>query len=32
VYRNNSWGIANTISINNNGVWTLPIKYVKYFK
>ncbi len=31
-YRNNSWGIANTISVNNNGVWSLPIKYVKYFK
>lgn len=32
VFRNNSWGIANTIHINQNGTWILPLKYVKYFK
>lgn len=32
VFRNNSWGIANTIRINQNGTWILPLKYVKYFK
>lgn len=32
VFRNNSWGIANTISINDKGTWSLPLKYVKYFK
>ncbi len=32
VFRNNSWGIAKNISVNDQGVWVLPIKYVRYFK
>lgn len=31
-YRKNSWGISKTFSINNNGMWCLPLRYVKYFK
>jgi hypothetical protein len=27
-----TWGIAETFSVNNEGVWELPKKYVKYFK
>ena len=32
LFRNNSWGIAEKVSVNNSGVWVLPKKYVKYFK
>lgn len=32
LFRKNSWGIAERISVNSNGVWELPKKYVKYFK
>jgi len=32
MFRNNSWGIAEIISVNDNGIWDLPKKYVKYFK
>jgi hypothetical protein len=32
MYRNNSWGIAEKFSVNENGVWSLPKKYVKYLK
>jgi hypothetical protein len=32
LYRNNSWGTAEVVSINNKGIWELPKKYVKYFK
>lgn len=32
MYRNNTWGIAERISVNNNGIWILPKKYVKYLK
>lgn len=28
----NTWGIAEKISVNNNGIWKLPKKYVKHFK
>lgn len=31
VYRQNVWGIADRISVNNRGTWVLPKKYVKYF-
>ena len=27
-----SWGVAETISVNENGIWKLPKKYVRYFK
>jgi hypothetical protein len=32
IYKNNSWGIANEFPVNPKGAWTLPLKYVKYFK
>lgn len=32
LFKNNKWGIAERISVNSNGVWELPKKYVKYFK
>lgn len=32
MYHKNSWGIAKTFSVNNDGTWRLPKKYVKYFK
>jgi len=32
MFRMNSWGTAERITVNENGVWKLPIKYVKYFK
>jgi hypothetical protein len=28
----NEWGIAETIAINNDGLWKLPTQYVKNFK
>lgn len=27
-----SWGVAETVSVNDNGIWKLPKKYVRYFK
>lgn len=32
LFRNNSWGMAERVSVNNVGIWELPKKYVKYFK
>ena len=32
LYRNNSWGMAERVSVSNSGVWELPKKYVKHFK
>ena len=32
MFRKNKWGIAERISVNENGIWKLPVKYVKYFK
>lgn len=32
MFRKNTWGTAERIAVNNNGIWKLPIKYVKYFK
>lgn len=32
LFRKNSWGLAERISVNNDGVWELPNRYVKYFK
>ena len=26
------WGTAERIAVDNNGIWKLPAKYVKYFK
>lgn len=32
MFRKDSWGIAETITIDSKGIWKLPKKYVKYFK
>jgi hypothetical protein len=32
MFRKNAWGIADKVSINNQGIWKLPKQYVKYFK
>jgi hypothetical protein len=32
IFRKNAWGIADRVSINNQGIWKLPKQYVKYFK
>jgi len=32
MYRNSSWGKAEKFSVDEDGVWKLPKKYVKYFK
>ena len=28
----NTWGVADKVSVNNEGMWVLPKQYVKYFK
>jgi hypothetical protein len=28
----NEWGIAEEFAINNDGLWKLPLQYVKNFK
>lgn len=32
MYRKDNWGIAERVSVNNEGIWKLPAKYVRYFK
>jgi hypothetical protein len=32
MFRKNSWGIADRVSVDNQGTWKLPKHYVKYFK
>ena len=32
MYRKDAWGKAEKISVNREGIWKLPKKYVKYFK
>lgn len=32
LFRNNSWGLMDKISINEQGIWKLSKKYVKYFR
>jgi hypothetical protein len=32
IYRNDAWGKAEKISVNSEGIWKLPNKYVKHFK
>lgn len=32
MYYNNAWGIVKRVSTNRNGIWKIPIKYVRYFK
>ena len=32
MFRKNSWGVADRVYVENNGIWKLPTQYVKYFK
>lgn len=32
LFRKNEWGTAEKISVDEKGIWKLPLKYVKYFK
>lgn len=32
LFRKDEWGTAEKISVDNDGIWKLPAKYVKYFK
>lgn len=32
LFKNNSWGLVDKVSINNQGTWKLSKKYVKYFR
>ena len=32
LFRKDEWGTAETISVDDKGIWKLPIKYVKHFK
>lgn len=32
IFRKNKWGIADRIPVNEEGIWKLPVKYVKHFK
>lgn len=32
MFRNDAWGLIDTVSVNDKGVWVLSKKYVKYFK
>lgn len=32
LFREDQWGTAEIISVDNKGIWKLPLKYVKHFK
>ena len=32
MFRKNQWGVAERISVNENGIWKLPTKYVRHFR
>jgi len=32
MFKNNAWGLTERFTVNEDGVWKLPIKYVKVFK
>lgn len=32
MFKNNSWGIAEIVSVDSSGIWKLPKKYVRHFK
>jgi hypothetical protein len=32
MFKDNSWGIAEVVSVDSNGIWKLPKKYVRHFK
>lgn len=32
MFRKNSWGISERVSVDSKGIWRLPNKYVRNFK
>jgi hypothetical protein len=32
MFRKDQWGVTERISVNENGIWKLPTKYVRHFK
>ncbi len=32
LFRKDNWGVSEKISVDQNGMWRLPKKYVKHFK
>lgn len=32
LFRKNAWGLIQRFQVNDEGVWVLPKKYVKYFR
>ena len=32
MFKENTWGTAERISVDSDGIWKLPTKYVKHFK
>ena len=32
IFKNDTWGTAERISVSNTGTWKIPTKYVKHFK
>ena len=32
MFRNNSWGTAKTVKVNDDGIWKLSKKYVRHFR
>lgn len=32
MFRKDSWGITERVPVNEQGIWKLPVKYVKHFK
>ena len=32
MFKNSAWGLTERFTVNEDGVWKLPIKYVKVFK
>jgi hypothetical protein len=32
MFRNDSWGMSRRIVVSSDGIWVLPIKYVKHFR
>ena len=32
MFRKDQWGVTERISVNENGIWKLPTKYVRHFR
>ncbi len=32
LFRKDNWGVSEKISVDQNGMWRLPKKYVRHFK